>query len=305
MPAPDIYYDIKNLAEFAEADVKRVPTGIPEVDRLCRGPAPGEICMIMGRSYSGKSIIGQNIIHYNKELPSIFFTMEMPTNQALIRLYSMWSDTPSGDVQLAIEQGDFPKDMWDMAEAFPQHTMVGQSGITVQEMSEKIFEFEGRQGVRPEFVVIDYLELLGGAKASGEGYIATEQQATQLKDWAREENMRVFVLHQTNKQEKQWMPPTEDSARNAGYTEADFVLGLWRPGKDPKLNVVEAMSKKNQMAMNILKNRPFFLEKDFIDVRVRPSLRINRKEDYEHTPKTGSPGHVVPSSSHGSGPDPY
>jgi len=259
--------------------------------------------MIMGRSYSGKSIIGQNIIYSNAELPSIFFSMEMPAMQAVIRLYSMWSDTPSGDVQMMVENGNPPADMWEMVEAFPQHVIVDKPGLSIPEMSEELYKFEGQYGVRPEFVVVDYLELLGGAKASGEGYLATEMQSTMLKDWAKIENMRVFVLHQTNRQERQWMPPTEDSARNAGFTEADFVIGLWRPHKDPSLDFLEQMHKKNIFAANVLKNRPFFHEKDLINLRITPSLRVWREDD-THSDQGGTEP-TVQSSPTGHTPDPY
>ena len=271
-----LYNDVEALFRFAESDVKRVGTGINAIDELIRGPAPGETCMIMGRSYTGKSIIGQNIILANKALPSIFFTMEMPTMQAVIRLYAMWSDTNAGDVQIAIEDGQPPTRIWDMVQDFPLHRIIDKSGITVQEMSMAVNDYESDYKTRPEFVVVDYLELLGGAKQSGEGYLATEAQSTQLKDWAREEEMRVFVIHQTNRQEKTWQPPTEDSARNAGYTEADFVIGIWRPHKDPNLTFLDKLNEQHIIAMNVLKNRPFFKEKDRIDVHIGPSLRVWR-----------------------------
>lgn len=235
--------------------------------------------MIIGRSYSGKSIIGQNIINYNREVPSIFFSMEMPAMQAVIRLYSMWSDTPSSDVQNAIEAGDAPVEIWNMVEAFPHHEIVDTPGISIEQMSMEVAAFENSHGKRPEFVVVDYLELLGGAKQSGEGYIATEMQSTMLKDWAKQEEMRVFVLHQTNRQEKQFMPPTEDSARNAGFTEADFVIGLWRPHKDPKLDYLERLSLQNKVAVNVLKNRPFFQEASRIEITLTPSLKIWRPDE--------------------------
>ena len=47
-----------------------------------------------------------------------------------------------------------------------------------------------------------------------------------MKTWAKAENVAVFLLHQTNRVEKVWDPPTEDSARSAGYTEADVVIGI-------------------------------------------------------------------------------
>lgn len=276
-----LYDDIKALYDFAESDVKRVGLGIPEIDSLIHGPAPGEICMIMGRSYAGKSIVGQNIILNNPTLPSIFFSMEMPRLQAVIRLYSMWSGTPATKVQQAVEDGTPPNDIWDMALAFPTHWIDDRSGLSVEQMSVSVSEFEERCGQRPAFVVLDYLELLGGAKASGEGYIATERQATQLKDWAKQEEMPVFVLHQTNKQERPWMPPTPDSARNGGFTEADFVIGLWRPHKNPEMEFLDKLQQQHLIAANILKNRAFFEEKERIDLHIEPSLKVWKPREYQ------------------------
>lgn len=255
--------------------------------------------MIIGRSYSGKSIIGQNIIHYNRHLPSIFFSMEMPKMQAVIRLYSMWSGSNSADVQLAIEDGSPPLDMWEMINDFPYHKIIDQPGVTIQEMSMAVDEFQADHSKRPEFVVVDYLELLGGAKASGEGYIATEMQATMLKDWAKQEEMRVFVMHQTNRQERQWMPPTEDSARNAGFTEADFVIGLWRPHKNPNVDFIEKLRTQHIIAANVIKNRTFFKEVDLVEIKVENSLRVWRPDN------DADSGDTLPVSKQKSRPDAF
>lgn len=263
--------------------------------------------MIIGRSYAGKSMIGQNIINYNRNVPSIFFSLEMPAMQAVIRLYCMWSGDSAADVQHAIEDGNPPDGFWNLVKAFPHHEIVDKPGMTLDEMSRALYDFEDRHGRRPEFVVIDYLELLGGAKASGEGYLATERQATMLKDWAREEEIRAFVLHQTNRQEKQWMPPTEDSARNAGFTEADFVIGLWRPISDPQIqeNPIERLHLRNVIRCNVLKNRPFFLTASKIDIRIEESLAIWREPEREETERNDSSTEPTESSSTQPAADPY
>jgi hypothetical protein len=179
-----------------------------------------------------------------------------------------------------MESGKLPDDVWDLALVYPKHMIVDQPGITLDEMSEVVSGFEEQHKERPAFVVVDYLELLGGAKASGEGYLATERQATMLKDWAKTENMRVFVVHQTNRMERQWMPPTEDSARNAGFTEADFVVGLWRPHKNPALPYYDMLAMSDLLYINILKNRPFFKETDKIEMRLLESLRLEDKYEF-------------------------
>lgn len=278
------YRQVKALYEFAESPVKRVRTGIKPVDELIGGPAPGEVCMICGRSYAGKSIFGQNIIYNNPGLPSIFFSLEMPSTQAIIRLYAMSKDFDAVDVQAEVESSKPPADMWDLVKEYPQHWIVDQAGISLDEMSDTLTQFESEHSTRPAFVVVDYLELLGGAKASGEGYLATEAQVTQLKDWAKSEQQRVFVLHQANRSEDRWEPIREDSARNAGYTEADFFIGMWREHFNPKLDWQERQMARSYVTMNVLKNRAFFREseKDF-RVSISNSLRLGRTHDNRQT----------------------
>ena len=269
-----LYHQVEALFNFAENPVKRVGTGLKQIDALIGGPAPGEVCMIIARSYAGKSVVGQNIILNNKNLPSIFFSMEMPYMQAVLRLYSMWSNTSAADNQHALEGGTVDPDMWNMVLDFPHHLIDDRASQTLEELSARLEYFESEYKCRPEFVIVDYLELLGGAKASGEGFTAVESQATLLKDWAKQEEMRVFVLHQTNKQEPKWKPPTENSARFGGYTEADFVLGLWRPHTSPEIAYYDAMNIKHHINFNILKNRAFFEERSLIEMKFTPSLRI-------------------------------
>lgn len=277
-----LYAQIEALYRFADTPVKRVGTGLAEVDKLIVGPAPGEVCMIVGRSYSGKSIVGQNIIWHNRELPSIFFSMEMPYLQALIRLYCITNNCSAQATQAKIEGGNAPNDFWNLLELYPKHVIVDRPALTLSDMSAALHDYEVSYGYRPEFVVVDYLELLGGAKASGEGYLATEMQATMLKDWAKAEEMRVYVLHQANKQEPRWLPPTDSSARNGGYTEADFVIGMWRPHLNPKLQPIESMAISDVVMFNVLKNRAFFREASDIKTYISPSLRLEHA--YEFSP---------------------
>jgi replicative DNA helicase len=272
-----LYNQVQALYEFADTPVKRVGTGLAGIDELIVGPAPGEVCMVVGRSYSGKSIVGQNIIWHNKDLPSIFFSMEMPYMQALVRLYAMTFNEAAVEVQASIESGKPQENFWGLVDEYPKHVIVDEPALTLEGMSVALKDYEDAFDQRPEFVVVDYLELLGGAKASGEGYLATEMQATMLKDWAKTEAMRVFVLHQANKQEPRWLPPTDSSARNGGYTEADFVIGMWRPHLDPKLKYIESEALRETVCFNVLKNRAFFRESDKINTYITPSLRLERE----------------------------
>lgn len=248
---------IKDWEDYSENPQQRIRTGFPTIDRIIGGPAPGEVCMILGRSHTGKSLVAQNIVIHNQMFPSIFFSLEMPYIQALQRMYSMWSGTPNADVHQMTEEGSLPHHIWEMARTFPYHHIIDAPGIGLATMSEFVARFETEYERRPAFVVIDYLELLGGVKKSGDGWTAVEAQAAALKDWAKAENLPVFIIHQTNRIEPDWRPPTKDSAKGAGYTESDFVLGMWQPGQEPGLDPVTQSSYNGQVRVNVLKNRAY------------------------------------------------
>ena len=228
------------------------------MDAVCGGPAPGELFTIVGRSFTGKSIVGQNIILNNKLLPSIFFSLEMPAVQAVLRLYSMWSGTPSYDLQLLVEKGGLPDDIYSLVEHFPSHRIVDTPGLGVDQMADSYEEYRKTVGVQPEFCVVDYLELVGKAKIHGGGYEAIESQIATLRDWTRYENTRTFLIHQANKSEHAYEPPTEDSPRGGGYTESDFMVGLWRPHLDAELSPAERAYLSDKLGVNVIKNRAFY-----------------------------------------------
>jgi replicative DNA helicase len=275
-----LHTQIDALFDFSANPQQRIRTGLDTIDSICGGPAPGEIYMILGRSFSGKSLVAQNIIHYNKGLPSIFFSLEMPYIQALQRMYAIWSDTPGRDVQEMTEHGTLPDHVKYMADDFPEHRIVDTEALTLYMMSKYIEKFDKEYGAPPAFVVIDYLELVNGSKKAGEGWVGVDSIATSLKDWAKSIDMPVFVLHQCNLSENAWDPPTPNSPRGGGFTEADFVVGMWQEGRDPKLSSVEMVLKKNKINFNVLKNRAYGDTSYSRDIQflIQPSLRLESME---------------------------
>ena len=269
-----LYSQIKRLFDYAESGVTRIKTGISPIDEKIRGVAPGEVCMILGRSYSGKSMVAQNIVAHNKDIPSIFFSMEMPYVQALVRMHAMHYNENATQLMDSLELGSPPESMWELINEFPYHAVVDEPNLGFDELSRSLEVHEDTYGQRAEFVVVDYLELLAGAKRSGEGFVAVDKVATTLKDWAKAEEMRVFVLHQCNRNEPRWEPPTESSPRFGGYTESDFVIGLWRPSFDPNLQYAQRLALKDTVRFNIIKNRPFGLEAECIECVQTDSLRL-------------------------------
>lgn len=244
---------VEFLREFAANPQQRVRTGIESLDIMTEGPAAGEIYEFMGRSFSGKSLVATNIMANNPDLAIIFFSLEMPARQALTRLYATYENVDHHDVQRQVKAGSLPRLFTDLPSKLPHQVIIDKAGQTLDDMSFYVELYETYYERRPMAVIIDYLELI--RSSDGEGHFRTEMVAKRLKDWSKSEDVAVFLLHQTNRLESEWDPPTADSARGAGFTEADVVVGMWQPWRNPKMSDIDKLSLSDQIHMNVLKNR--------------------------------------------------
>lgn len=267
------------LAEYAVGDFHRTRLGLETIDNLIGGPAPGELLTITGRSFTGKSIVAQNVVLNNPKVPSIFFSLEMPANQALIRLYSMWSGVDSKEVQKVIDAGKLPDNLYDVVDAFPYHRIVDTPGLGLDRMSDAIKAYQDDLGTTPEFAIIDYLELVGRDR-SQDAVEGVQNSITAVRDWGRSHNLRVFLIHQSNMSAHIYEPPTENSPRYAGMAQSDFLLGVWRPHRDPNITEADKRYLSNKFMINVLKNRAYFESHEGVTYTCAPSLRLLEGDVY-------------------------
>ncbi len=243
------------LRQYAANPAQRIRTGFESLDLLIEGPAPGEVCTIIGRSYSGKSLVATQIMAHNPDKGAIFFSLEMPYRQALMRLYSQWADIPANTVRDQIKQNKIGPLLDELGAALPRQIIVDRSGLNTGDMVKYIERYEDWYEQKPDFILIDYLERVAGVKAQADGWQGVEAQADMIKDLAKGLDIPIFLFHQTNRTEPAHTPPTDKSARGGGFTEADFVIGMWQPASDPDLSIHERQAMWNLVRMTVLKNR--------------------------------------------------
>lgn len=286
---------IRGLIKYASNPTKRVPTGIWQIDNLIGGGVGrGEVCVIIGKSGSGKSIVGQNILEANLDIPAVFFSFEMPGTMVLTRSIAMWSNKTHDTVFQMVEGNDLdPELLADWEDAHSNHYFVTRTGLDLTAMSSTLIEAEEQLGQRPALVVIDYMELVA-ATGGGETIDNVTAVSQALKGWAKEEEVACVILHQTNKSLRHGDAPDEDAARYGGFTEADIVIGVWRPHKwQPKHKTDVPMTNiaveylKGYFGINLIKNRPKIeLHEQGYLVPVTPSGRVK-------APKGGNLATVV------------
>lgn len=292
---------VRGILKYAANPTKRVETGIWPIDSMIGGGVGrGEVCVVIGKSGSGKSIVGQNILEHNLNVPSVFFSFEMPGTMAVTRSLAIYSDTPHDTIFNMVESNNLDKDMlrrW--AEDHKKHYFVTKTGLDLAAMSQTLKEAEEFIGERPALVVIDYMELVA-AVSGAESIEAVTSVAQLLKGWAKEEEVSCVVLHQTNKSLRHGDAPDEDSARYGGFTEADVVIGVWRPHKwEPRHKNENALTQptkdylKGFYGINLIKNRPKIdLHEQGYLVPIAPSgkIRVPRGTTLQNcTPGGGTP----------------
>lgn len=262
------------LKDFAANPRQRIPTGIQALDDLIWGPAEGEVATFIARSGVGKSLIATNIMVNNPDSKLIFFSLEMPAHMCIMRMWAHQADRPHDEVFKLVYSNTIPDEAFDLANALPYHVVVDEPGLTLDDMTVYIERYAEYYGDRPDAVVIDYLEEVGGAKASGEGWTRTEATASALKVWARKQRVGVYSLHQANMKTEPWEPVMQSSAKGGGFTESDIVVGLWKPGRDPDLGTASREARKNDLSMNVIKNRITGRLEDELHCLITPSMRV-------------------------------
>lgn len=245
------------LRQFAANPRQRIPTGIAPLDGLIEGVAAGEVYYLIAASGVGKSMFATNIMFNQPDIDIMFFSLEMPEHQVLERLWTHVSGLPSPEVQRMVKTNSLPDSIKGQMQRWGRHVIVDRPALSLPQMSSYIGAYAEWFGKRPDVVIIDYLELIGGAKAAAEGWQRTEGNAGALKDWAKSTDIGVYVLHQLNRTVEAWEPPTQNSARGSGFTEADVVIGLYNPSSNPKLEPVEREMIKDERRLTVIKNRPF------------------------------------------------
>lgn len=262
---------------------RRIPYGWPELDELVRGPAAGEVHTLVAHSFVGKSLVATNIMANNPDKRILFFSLEMPTHQVLHRLASHVFNVPADQLEGMIEGQQLPDFIEQLESRLPYQVVVDDSSLGFDAMSAYLSDYSTYFNARPELVIIDYMEEVGGGKQSGEGWVRTEATASAAKAWAKDQKVGVFMLHQSNRgmgMPPEWEPPTRKSARGGGYTEADVFFGMWRPGWDPSLADHLRKSRDKWVGINVLKNRVRGLRHDGLLYRFDPALRLVKDDSW-------------------------
>lgn len=222
-----------------------VRTGFEKLDDEIGGLRGGDLCIIMGKSGSGKSALMGGVSRYTAQngIPTIVFSLEMMRRQWIERMVCdldfdtaakpMWysrvrngrlSDDEFSRFVLASQQTDgWPFEIHD------------DDDLTASQISARARAFAAKHRDKMGLVVIDYLQIVQPAddKENRERQVARIARA--LKSLGKRLGWPVIAGSQMNesdaqraKEEKR--PQASDARESRGImNEADLMLAPWRP----------------------------------------------------------------------------
>ena len=238
------------LSEWASGDSPRIRLGFPVIDEKTQGgPAPGELVMVLARSGVGKTSIGCNIARNVQGTPTVFFSLEMASRMLLLRMASIHTNTPTYVVEQQLRYQGRSRPVEGTVQSFPLLSICDTPAMSIKGMGSYLDEAEEAWGQPTKLVIIDYLELVKAPLGTEGGVATVDSVSRKLKDFARERNCVVVVLHQLS------MGASKSKKKSGAKGAADYTLGVYRPSLDPALEHTERQALADVIKVQFLKSR--------------------------------------------------
>ena len=213
-----------------------LPTSFTDFDLMTAGLQPGDLIIIAARPSMGKSTLVLNMaqnIAIEQELPVGIFSLEMPSQQVVMRMLATEAQFDFSRLRI----GDIPGEDWARLTQGISNLMSAPifindaRGISVQEVRAESRRLKGEHE-NLALIIIDYLQLLSG---SGR-YTGREQEVSDisrsLKALAGELDTPIIAVSQLSREveKRPDKRPLLSDLRDSGTIEqdADLVAFLYR-----------------------------------------------------------------------------
>jgi len=234
------------LNKFEEIDknhgmVRGIPTGFAELDKITNGLQRSDLILLAARPSVGKTSLAMNLVNNAALLGKCkcaVFSLEMPKQQITQRtLCSISGVSMEKALSGKLSQSDW-KALWEGNKKLGEAKIfVDDSSMnTPVEVLSKCRRLKREQGGL-DLIMIDYLQLMSGAKKSRD---ANRQQeiseiTRNLKIAARELQVPIILLSQLSRdiEKREGHKPVLSDLRESGAIEqdADIVMFIHNPAK--------------------------------------------------------------------------
>jgi replicative DNA helicase len=229
---------LENMEETGNrkpGEIKGVPTGFADLDRLTDGYQPGQMICIAGRPALGKSTLATDAVRaaaIKNNLTAVIFSLEMGRQEITERLISA-----QARVSLhSIRTGQMTTDDWarvarSQEDILDSPLFIDDSpGLTMMQIRAKCRRLKQRHDLR--LVVIDYIQLMSSPRRVENRQQEVSEISRNIKLLAKELWVPVIAVAQLNRGPEQRTDkrPVLSDLRESGAIEqdSDVVILLHR-----------------------------------------------------------------------------
>lgn len=275
---------LKHLDEITKkgGNITGLSTGFENLDYMTGGLRNGDLVIVAARPSMGKTTLVLNMLERiaitsTEPKWALFFSLEMPAQQILQKVYASISSTPLAKILnasvMASNEG-FAR-IGNAMELMQQSRLMidDKGGQHLTQIQARAKRMAIKQGSNPALIVVDYLQLI---RAEGESQtIRIGNVSAGLKNLAKLMNCPVIALSQLNR--NLTGKPTLMNLRDSGSIEqdADIVIFLHDDdyeGQRDDQSLTEIIFAKNRMG----RTGSTFLQ---------PELHLSRFSDTKRLPE--------------------
>jgi replicative DNA helicase len=231
----DTLEHIKKMKEQGNKYLIGETTGFDALDRKTTGFNEGDLVIIAARPAMGKTSLVLNTALQNIERDAgvIFFSLEMPAEQLMIRLLSAKTNIPLQNLR----KGDLNDSQWSstikaMESLNTKKLFVDDNGsVNINQLRARVRKLAGNSENNIKMVVIDYLQLMSGT-GNKDRHLEVSEISRGLKMLAREMKLPIIALSQLNRglENRPDKRPMLSDIRESGSIEqdADIIMFVYR-----------------------------------------------------------------------------
>jgi replicative DNA helicase len=226
---------IKKMSERGSSYLTGQTTGFDALDRKTTGFNGGDLVIIAARPAMGKTSIVLNTTLKNLEKGDgvIFFSLEMPETQLMIRLVSAKSGVPLQNVR----KGELdPEQEKKVGKAFNElddkKLFVDDTGsVNINQLRARARKIAQNKDNNIKLIIVDYLQLMSGTGGT-DRRLVVDEISRGLKLLAREMDIPIVALSQLNRglEGRPDKRPMLSDIRESGAIEqdADIIMFVYR-----------------------------------------------------------------------------
>jgi KaiC/GvpD/RAD55 family RecA-like ATPase len=212
----------------------QVSTGWPQMDRLLYGGfSRGELNIFAGGSGSGKSLVMMNIAlnWLQQGLSGVYISLELSEELCALRTDAMLSDMSTKEIRRDITTAELKVKM--VGKKAGQYRIKGfPAQSNVNDIRSYIKEVQIQTGIKIDFVMVDYLDLLMpvSAKVSpNDLFVKDKYVSEELRNLAKELGVLFVTASQLNRSavEENEFDHSHISGGISKINTADNVFGIF------------------------------------------------------------------------------